>query len=259
MTRIQHRDISEDEHNQISKDICYYGYSRIENFLFKEEVSTLKSKILQEKEKLKNGPPLKGIPARDEKDQIVYNLQNKDKAFIDLISLGPIVRILKEKLNDEYYTHLSQEYPNYNLTYFNARSSGYKLDLHIDSGVPYCGKKVINMQIAVILDDQTIENGCTVLVPGSHQSGAYTDRSFENVIPINSRKGDMVVWDSRIWHGTTENTANLDRWAIIASFARWWVKPSMDIPRGLPQNIYDSLARLLPFNRSISEHPVWYS
>jgi ectoine hydroxylase-related dioxygenase (phytanoyl-CoA dioxygenase family) len=49
------------------------------------------------------------------------------------------------------------------------------------------------------------------------------------------------MWDSRVWHGTHENVAGTSRWALIATFSRWWMKQAMDIPKSLPQEIYAQL------------------
>jgi ectoine hydroxylase-related dioxygenase (phytanoyl-CoA dioxygenase family) len=131
--------------------------------------------------------------------------------------------------------------PNYILSYYNARSSGLKLDLHIDSYVPNQGEFTWAMQVGFILDDMNEDNGCTVVVPGSHQSGKYTDRDLKNVKSIIAKAGDVIIWDSRLWHGTKGNSSGASRWALIATITQWWVKQSMDIPRGLPDSIYQNL------------------
>ena len=88
--------------------------------------------------------------------------------------------------------------PNYILSYYNARSSGNRLDLHINSYVPNPGPWCTAMQVVYMLDDTSERNGCTVVVPGSHRSGEFTDRSLRNVVPIIASAGDLVVWDSRL-------------------------------------------------------------
>ena len=43
----------------------------------------------------------------------------------------------------------------------------------------------------------------------------------------------MLVWDSRLWHGTFANTSKVSRWAMVATFGSWWIKPMMDMPKSL--------------------------
>lgn len=178
------------------------------------------------------------------KDQaMVYNLQNKDPFFLELLfSSAEVSAILKHFLNDEWFRSVPAEHANYILRSFLARSSNHKMPIHIDSFIPYGGDYCFIMQFSILLEDQNEENGCTVVVPGSHRSGRYgTQDAFENAKPICARAGDCVMWDSRIWHGALENRSSVTRWAIIATMQRWWLKQAFEIPGSLPQAHYDAL------------------
>ena len=236
------RDILNNEHSQINKEIINYGYTIVKNFLKNDTVVELK-KIIEKRynENIESQINYQGTPERDSNDRIVYSLQNLDKKFIDLISSSEIESILKPFLNDKYYRFIPEEEPNYILNYFNARSSGSKLDLHIDSHIPFVGENIFMIQVIFLLEKSTIDNGCTVVVPGSHNSGKYTDRSIEKVTSLEGEPGDMIIWDSRIWHGTTENITSNTRWAIVSTFSQWWVKQANDIPRGLENYVFKTL------------------
>jgi hypothetical protein len=171
-------------------------------------------------------------------DRYVYNLQNKDVRFLQLLSIPSVKGILKHFLNDPYYQVMDAAEPNYILNYFNARSSGDALDLHIDCKFPATGQITWVMQVAFVLEDMTLENGCTQVVPGSHKSGEYTDRQMLKRQPIEAKAGDIVLWDSRLWHGTGENLSGGTRWVAIATVTQWWMKQNLDIPRMLPDEIY---------------------
>ncbi len=234
------RNVSKTETTQHLKNLAAYGYTRVADFMGSETLARLKL-LVERLHKETKHLPYAGRPDRDVDDKIIYNLQNKDKYFIDILADPFIKRTLMEKLNDPYYRFLPQDVPNYILSYYNARSSGRKLDLHIDTYIPFHGEWTWAMQVAFILDDQTEANGCTTVVPGSHLSGRYTDRDLENVVPLPSRGGDLVLWDSRLWHGTLENAAKTPRWSLIATFTTWWVKQNMDMTRSLPNRIYRQL------------------
>jgi ectoine hydroxylase-related dioxygenase (phytanoyl-CoA dioxygenase family) len=77
-----------------------------------------------------------------------------------------------------------------------------------------------------------------VVVPGSHNSGKYTDRELTNTVPLEGKAGDLIFWDSRVWHGAHKNLSGKSRWAIIATLGMWWIKPSMDIVRAMNESIY---------------------
>ncbi len=173
----------------------------------------------------------------------LYNLQNKDSFFLELLFEPKMIEdILVHFLNDPWFKQIPQGNPNYILRSFIARSSNTQLPMHLDSFIPYLGSHVFIMQYSIILEAQNEENGCTVVVPRSHHAGEYTTQdSFADAVPIESDVGDIVMWDSRLWHGTTENQSDSSRWAIIGTFCRWWMKQHWQTTRSMPQEIFDTL------------------
>ena len=219
------------------KEIEKNGYCVIKNFLPKRTVSDLLKKINFHYNLNKN-KKYNGIPSRDNKDKILYNLQNKDYSFIKILTNKKILKIAKYFLNDVTYKFLPNKKPNFIINYFNARSSGNKLDLHIDSWIPYLGKKTHMMQFVFLLEKSTKKNGCTVVVKNSHRSGKFCNLKTKNITSIVGDPGDLIIWDSRLWHGTKENKNNVSRWAIVTTMSSWWVKQAMDMPKSLPQKIF---------------------
>jgi len=178
------------------------------------------------------------------RDQLmVYNLQSKDLFFIRVLLGNPIVeKLLVHFLNDRWFAQIPAGQPNYILRSFLARSSNHQMPMHIDSFIPSRGRYAFMMQCALLLEDSNEANGCTVVVPGSHLSDDYTTQdSFATARPIEARAGDLVFWDSRLWHGARANVSGGSRWAMIATFGRWWIKQAFDIPASLPQSIYREL------------------
>ena len=229
--------------NKKIKEIEKNGYCIIKNFFPKKKVSKLLS--LVEKNYTKNKKKkYKGVPLRDSNDKILYNLQNKDYNFIRILSDSRVISIAKHFLNDPYYRFLKSNKPNYILNYFNARSSGNQLDLHIDSWMPYLGKQIYMMQFVFLLEDSTKLNGCTTVVKGSHKSGKYTNRKSKKIQNLTGKAGDLIIWDSRLWHGTLSNYDKSSRWAIVTTLSSWWVKQAMDMPRSLPKKILNKCTNL---------------
>ncbi len=199
MHAIKAKELSSQELIQALFEIESYGYTSIRKYLEWDSVCNLKK--LVEAEYLKNTElgikKYPGTPDRDIYDKIIYNVQNLDHLFIELLTTKFIKSIATKCLNDPYYRFLPNDAPNYILLYYNARSSGSALDLHIDSHVPFIGSKPTMMQFVILLEDSTPQNGCTVVVPGSHQSGRYTNRELKNVYELTGEAGDLFLWDSR--------------------------------------------------------------
>jgi Phytanoyl-CoA dioxygenase (PhyH) len=173
----------------------------------------------------------------------LWNLQAKDAFFLELLfEPAEVEEILIACLNDPWYSSLPEDAPNYILRAYQARSSSGAMPLHIDSFIPYPGDQTIAMQVSIVLEDMSSENGSTVVVPGSHQSGEWAKQeALEDAVPIEAEAGDVVIWDSRLWHGATENTSGRTRWAVIATFTRWWIKQAFNITGTLPPEIAEHL------------------
>jgi len=145
------RKVTEDEVIQHEKNIENYGYTLVPEFVPKDDVELILKRV-NHLFSLRDNNSYSGVPDRDVKDKIIYNLQNKHISFIRLF-MDPFIRnLLIKKLNDPFYRFLPQEVPNYILNYYNARSSGEALDLHIDSHIPAIISQIWAMQVAFILE-----------------------------------------------------------------------------------------------------------
>jgi hypothetical protein len=174
-------------------------------------------------------------------DEQIFNLQNKDRLFVDLLGFPAVEQILMRRLNDAYYPRLPADHPNYIVGELIARCSGENLRMHIDSWMPAAGRDTWMMQVVFVLHDRTEADGCSLVVPGSHLSGNYADRDFAHPVAAPAKAGDVVMWDSRLWHGALPRTNAGKSWVVVATLQRWWVKQRFDITRSLPSSIYDSL------------------
>lgn len=237
------REIKKKERIKILNDIEKNGYSLVKELIKNKNVNILLNKLKEvyKKTKLVNKKKYNGVPKRDAKDLRIYNLPQKDKLFIDLITHKEIEKILIPLLNDPYYRYLPKNLPNYIVGSSTARSSGNLLDLHIDSMFPFTGKQPISMLLLFVIEEMYQENGGTVVVPKSHLSGTYTDRKTKKKISINGKPGDLLIIDSRTWHGTSENKTNKSRWLINTLLTQWWLKQQVDIPSSIPKKILNQI------------------
>ncbi len=225
-------------------ELASQGYTRIEQMIDAETVQMLLDLVTCLRAEAKQVDEDR-TPFLNRGHQLIYNLQNKDIRFLQVVLRNVDLRsILMAILNDEWYRQIPPTQPNYIMRSYNARNGGERpLPLHIDSFIPSSGSYCWSLQASIVLQDQSVENGATVFVPGSHLLDRYADQeALSRAVPISSSAGDVVIWDSRTWHGTSANTVGESRWAVIATFARWWLKPYYDLPRGLPQAIYEQLS-----------------
>ena len=172
----------------------------------------------------------------------VFNVALKRPDVLALFIRGLQGEVMRGLLNDKYYAAIPGELPNYILRSMLLRSSLDAMPYHIDSFIPYEGSNTSVVQSVLFLNDSKIDNGCTLVVPGSHRSGEYAPQgSIPGEIPLEAEPGDMVIWDSRLWHATLENKARRDRWALVGTFCRWYIKQGFDYPRAIPEEMFNAL------------------
>ena len=210
------------------------GFTIIKNFLSRNEIQ--KSLNL-----IKTFPTHE---APNKTSSVVYGLTSLDKWFLDIADEESVSEILSHFLNDQYFGKISQNLPNYIIAYSLARSSSDALPTHIDSYVPNTGRFPLFLQTVVALEKQNKTNGNTYLIPKSHLSGDYPDQTIEHpdTIDVYSDAGDLVIWDSRIWHGARKNISSQTRWAIINTYCRWWIKPRLDSTKNITNDFYQTIS-----------------
>jgi hypothetical protein len=174
--------------------------------------------------------------------QNVFNVAMKRPDTVPIFIRGVQGEVMKGLMNDKFYAAIPPHLPNYILRSMLLRSSLGAMPYHIDSFIPYTGDETTVVQSILFLNDSKIDNGCTLVVPRSHQTGEYAPQG-ENpaAIPLEAEAGDIVIWDSRLWHATLENKARRPRWALVGTFCRWYIKQGFDYPRAIPETMFKEL------------------
>lgn len=105
----------------------------------------------------------------------------------------------------------------------------------------YSGNFPIMINCLVMIDEFTVENGGTYLLQGSHLSeDAPTDSEFfDKAVQATGNSGDILIFNSNVWHAAAPNTTNKDRRAIPITISRSFMKQLLDYPRALG---YDKMA-----------------
>lgn len=100
------------------------------------------------------------------------------------------------------------------------------------------------VQMMVLLDDFTIENGATYMLSGSHQIAAKPDEDYfyENADRALAKKGSIILFDSNLWHAAGKNTTDGNRRVLTISYTKPQFKQQFDYPRFLGYEFGESLS-----------------
>ena len=102
---------------------------------------------------------------------------------------------------------------------------------------------VMHVTAIFMLSPFTEETGGTLVVPGSHRSstnpsgenGVDRDSPYPTEINAQGEPGDVLLFDSRLWHSVAPNHSDRARTAVIARYAPWWLNLSVQRP-GTPDH-----------------------
>ncbi len=125
---------------------------------------------------------------------------------------------------------------------YDLRCNGHKLNMKLDKlGSPvqwhqdwafYPHTNEDLLAVGVAIDDMTTENGCLMVIPGSHKGkiyshhqngkfiGAVTDPNFkpEGAVPIELKAGGISIHHVRTLHGSSINSSNRPRRLLLAQY-----------------------------------------
>ena len=204
------------------------GYIIFKNFLNRDEVKkTLKI--------------IDNISNKEKKGITLWSPHYHDKFFLDILVKKRLKNFLIPILNDPYYKLIDKNKPNYILSEYIGIKYKKFLHLHIDSWIPSSSFRTWMVQVLILLTDRKKEDGCTVAVKKSHRSDLYSNRNIDKYLYLEGKKGDVIIIDSRIWHGRSEGKNNKQNWTLCATLQSWFIKQRFDFTKYFPKKILNKL------------------
>jgi len=127
----------------------------------------------------------------------------------------------------------------------------------------FSGEFRLMINMLVMVDDFTVENGATKLVPGTHRLANKPEDSFleRRSIRATGAAGSILLFDSNLWHAAAPNTTSGPRMALTLTFTRPFVKQQLDYPRMLGESFppNEQLRQVLGYNARVpSSYDEWY-
>lgn len=145
----------------------------------------------------------------------VWNLLNRGSVFVELAQHPLVLELLEEVLG-----------PQALLSGFSANivepgSEGGALHADQSGYPPPWPEEPQGLNFTWLLDDFTVDNGATEVVPGSHLREDPSQPPQESALPLTAPAGTAVAFEGRVWHQTGRNRSQAPRAAAFA----WYVRP----------------------------------
>lgn len=176
-----------------------------------------------------------------EDEKIVYNLHNKDRAFLDFIDPDPVFAIVERFLQQGSYNNSDPVILRQN-TARTPMPGGPSQQLHIDSRMPG-GAFPLMAVVTWLLEDFTDDNGATRIVPGTQRRPEFPPDGVETPgeVTITGSRGSVLIMDGSVWHGGGANRSTGTRWCILSTYVRWFFKSAFDFSQNMPADFYAEL------------------
>ena len=103
---------------------------------------------------------------------------------------------------------------------------------HKDFAKDFLSSKTLSLNTFIAIDDFTIENGGTYVVPGTHNFIEKPSEEYieANKVQITCPKGTVIFFDSTLWHAGGQNNSKDIRRAVNMQWTKPFIKQQLDYP-----------------------------
>jgi hypothetical protein len=187
-----------------------------------------------------------------------HHLVGQGASFLDFLRRGYCDPVIRAFLGGNYILNSLGGV-------INRREDGtYVHRVHRDVR-SFTGDFKLMLNMLVMLDDFTLDNGATCLGTGTHLQDARPadDAFFASAHRAVGPSGSIVLFDSNLWHSAGVNRTDSPRRAITPTFTRPFVKQQLDYPRLLGyergSELPDDLRRVLGYDARVpATLDEWY-
>ncbi len=123
---------------------------------------------------------------------------------------------------------------------------------HFDDGVYPLPQDFEEIWVSALwaIDDFTLENGATVVQPGSHGNRGRRPDDIDE-ITVEMPAGSVLLYSGRLWHHGGANRSDASRLGIVLSYAASWLRPQdthlISVPIDLARTLDPRLRDLLGY------------
>jgi ectoine hydroxylase-related dioxygenase (phytanoyl-CoA dioxygenase family) len=157
-----------------------------------------------------------------ERSQRVYSLAGKGPVFQALAEHPRVMALLDQILMPRYLLSTLQSirlHPGETCQPWHSDDAFYL--------VPRPRDPILGVSVIWAIEDFTVENGATEVIPGSHRwHHERPDERPHDVVPAVMPAGSAIVFDAALWHrGGANRSASTTRLAISPQYCQPYLRP----------------------------------
>lgn len=208
--------------------ISEQGFALIDLGINKESISVMKITLME----LINQDLLEWGQNPHYRDHwMVMNLMFRNSIFLDLLD--------NEIISQCVSSHLGSSHILYSFTSSSMPPSGsnFSRRVHVDQA-RFIENYPTNMGLVIALDEFTVNNGATQILPYSHLKDQKPDEKYfeDNHVKVQAKPGQGLLFHGRLWHAGGANITDKPRHALTLNFCRSFMRQHFDFT-----SMYESL------------------
>ncbi|MGO4303084.1 phytanoyl-CoA dioxygenase family protein [Cupriavidus sp. RAF12] len=229
-------------YDAVAEEVRERGYSVLEAACTSQEVQALSVAFDSVRERYINGYGESRLRALDEYNTIRALLTHGEEAFLRLALNEHLLATLRLLIEGKFV--LNQQNGIINPSREKYNQGKWHRDLPYQH---FVSSRPLAVNALFCLDDFTLENGATFVLPGSHKteelgSDGYVER---NRLQIEAKAGSFIVLDCMLYHTGGTNQTDSPRRAVNHVFTIPFFRQQIQLPRNLDD------ARLTPTARDV--------
>lgn len=240
------------------QNIKKFGWTRVKNALSKKLVDQMKFELYQVDKKYLKIQNKNGL--KNSAKNTYHHIPLLCKTSFSILKNIPIDKLLTKYFEGKYILNIMGAVrikPN------KVATSTQKIHRDIRS---HTYSYPMTLVVICLLDDSTKDNGATIFMKESFKIKKKPSKKkfFKNSIIGTGKKGDLIIFDSNMWHCSGFNTTDKDRHILSIIYSKPFVKQALDYPAAFGQKFKKKLSpflkQILGYNarvpKSLNE---WYS
>jgi len=250
------QNICSSELEQNKEDLIRLGYTVVDSGYSEEEISVIKKSFSVVREQYNEMYGLELLKKKDEHCGVRLPLA-LNQTFLDLAFNDKILELITCLMGDNFI--LNQQ----NCVINPAKKIYNQAAWHRD--LPYqhfTSSKPLAINALYCVDDFTIENGATKVIPHSHLHEEFPSETYieKNKIQVCAKAGSFIVLDCMLYHAGEANNTNSHRRAVNHVYSSPMIKQQIEISNYLLKhyNLSNNQKEILGLNfntvKSVDEY-----
>ena len=218
----------------IAEEIKIKGYSVINSKFTKKEIHAIADSFDLTREKYYKTHNINFLTQIDENNTIRLPIAINQKYCLKVVTNKHLNAVLKNLIHGSYILNQQNGIINpakktYNQSYWH-RDIPYQ---HFISSRP------LAVNAIYCVDDFTMENGATFVLPGSHKSETLPSNEFisNNAIQIEAKAGSYIILDCMLYHAGGFNKTSINRRALNHVFTIPYFKQQINIKKSIKKEL----------------------